>query len=109
MDYIGLLEFDAKGKPKIEHRFIGLYTSSAYNRRPWDIPLVRQRLLQCTVPYALEGLVRREIAAVSGASITDVRHGDAVEFAFTLPEPDANAFIARLDDAAQGRAVWPQA
>ncbi|QSX77437.1 NAD-glutamate dehydrogenase [Lysobacter solisilvae] len=43
MDYIGLLEFDGKGKPVLEHRFLGLYTSSAYNRRPWDIPLVRQR------------------------------------------------------------------
>ena len=43
MDYIGVLDFDAKGKPVREQRFVGLYTSSAYNRRPWDIPLVRQR------------------------------------------------------------------
>ena len=43
MDYIGVLEFDAKGNPIAEQRFIGLYTSSAYNRRPWEIPLVRGR------------------------------------------------------------------
>jgi glutamate dehydrogenase len=43
MDYIGILSFDAKGVPNGEQRFIGLYTSSAYNRRPWDIPLVRER------------------------------------------------------------------
>ncbi|KGQ20317.1 NAD-specific glutamate dehydrogenase [Lysobacter dokdonensis DS-58] len=43
MDYIGVLAFDAKGKPVREDRFLGLYTSSAYNRRPWDIPLVRER------------------------------------------------------------------
>jgi glutamate dehydrogenase len=43
MDYIGVLSFDAKGKPIAEERFIGLYTSSAYNRRPWDIPIVRER------------------------------------------------------------------
>src|SRR3546814_932956 len=43
MDYIGVLSFDDKGKPIREERFLGLYTSSAYNRRPWDIPLVRQR------------------------------------------------------------------
>ena len=43
MDYIGVLEYDGKGKPVFEHRFIGLYTASAYTRRPWDIPLVRQR------------------------------------------------------------------
>lgn len=43
MDYIGVLTFDAKGNPIREQRFLGLYTSSAYNRRPWDIPLVRER------------------------------------------------------------------
>jgi glutamate dehydrogenase len=43
MDYIGVLTFDKDGKPVAEHRFLGLYTSSAYNRRPWDIPLVRKR------------------------------------------------------------------
>ncbi|MDN5780780.1 MAG: NAD-glutamate dehydrogenase [Luteimonas sp.] len=43
MDYIGVLEFDDKGMPVGEERFLGLYTSSAYNRRPWDIPLVRER------------------------------------------------------------------
>ncbi len=43
MDYIGVLSFDQDGRPVREKRFLGLYTSSAYNRRPWDIPLVRQR------------------------------------------------------------------
>jgi uncharacterized YigZ family protein len=69
------------------------------------VPLVRQRSLRCTVPYALEGLVRRELAT-AGAVLDDVQHGDEVHVAFTLPEPDADAFIARLGDAAQGRVVW---
>src|SRR5690606_8781234 len=43
MDYIGVLGFDDKGRAVSEQRFLGLYTSSAYNRRPWDIPLVRGR------------------------------------------------------------------
>ena len=43
MDYIGVLEFDDKGAPAVEHRFLGLYASGAYTRRPWDIPLVRQK------------------------------------------------------------------
>ncbi len=43
MDYIGVLRFDANGKPVGEQRFLGLYTSAAYNRRPWEIPLVRKR------------------------------------------------------------------
>ncbi len=43
MDYIGVLVFDENGIAVREQRFLGLYTSSAYNRRPWEIPLVRQR------------------------------------------------------------------
>ena len=43
MDYIGVLEFDAAGKPQVEHRFLGLFASGAYSRRPWDIPLVRRK------------------------------------------------------------------
>ncbi len=43
MDYIGVLVYDANGKAVTEQRFLGLYTSSAYNRRPWEIPIVRER------------------------------------------------------------------
>ncbi|MDX2299504.1 MAG: NAD-glutamate dehydrogenase [Xanthomonadaceae bacterium] len=43
MDYVGVLRFDSAGRPIAEQRFLGLFTSSAYNRRPWDIPLVRRR------------------------------------------------------------------
>ncbi|MDP9601672.1 UNVERIFIED_ORG: putative YigZ family protein [Variovorax paradoxus] len=71
------------------------------------VPLLRQRSLRCSVPYALEGLVRRELAA-AGAVLEAVQHGDDVAFAFSLPEPDADAFIARLGDAAQGRVAWPR-
>jgi glutamate dehydrogenase len=42
MDYIGVLQYGQDGKAIGEYRFIGLYTTSAYNRRPWEIPLVRQ-------------------------------------------------------------------
>jgi uncharacterized YigZ family protein len=71
------------------------------------VPLVRQQSLRCAVPYALEGLLRRELAAVAGARLEEVQHGSSeVQFAFTLPAPEAPAFIARLDDAAQGRVVW---
>jgi uncharacterized YigZ family protein len=69
------------------------------------VPLVRQRSLQCAVPYALEGLLRREIAA-AGAMLGQVRHDSVVHFSFTLPEAEMAGIIARLDDATQGRVVW---
>ena len=43
MDYISVLGFDAKGVPVTEYRFLGLFTSGAYMRRPQDVPLVRQK------------------------------------------------------------------
>ena len=44
MDYIGVLKFDDSGKPVAEQRFIGLFTSSAYMRRPQDVPLIRKKV-----------------------------------------------------------------
>ncbi len=44
MDYIGVLKFDANHVPVGEQRFLGLYTSSAYTRRPQDVPLIRQKV-----------------------------------------------------------------
>ena len=53
----------------------------------------------------VEGLLRRELAAAD-ATLNQVRHEGLVHFDFRLPEPIAAAFIARLDDAAQGRVAW---
>ncbi|MET0231717.1 MAG: NAD-glutamate dehydrogenase, partial [Rhodanobacteraceae bacterium] len=44
MDYIGVLSFDEKGVPVSEQRFLGLFTSGAYMRRPQDVPLVRRKV-----------------------------------------------------------------
>ncbi|WP_266171765.1 NAD-glutamate dehydrogenase [Dyella subtropica] len=44
MDYIGVLRFDANGKPVAEQRFLGLFTSNAYMARPQDVPLVRHKV-----------------------------------------------------------------
>ncbi len=44
MDYIGVRRFDENGEVSGERRFIGLFTSAAYNRNPRDIPLLRRKL-----------------------------------------------------------------
>ncbi len=38
LDYIGIKRFDAKGDVVGERRFVGLFTSAAYNRTPREIP-----------------------------------------------------------------------
>jgi glutamate dehydrogenase len=44
LDYVGVKTFDARGKVSGEHRFLGLWTSSAYHMAPAEIPLLRRKL-----------------------------------------------------------------
>lgn len=68
-------------------------------------PLLRMSTLQCTVPYALEGLLRREIDA-AGAQLLQVEHGALVTLQLRLPEAQASAFVQRINDSGQGRVGW---
>ena len=69
------------------------------------VPIVRLATLRCVVPYAMEGLLRRELDA-AGASLLAVVHGQAVELCFSLPEEAAVALRARLGEVGQGRIEW---
>ena len=69
------------------------------------LTLRRTLQLACRVPYALEGLVRRELQE-SGATLGEVRHGEAVEIAFSASEDVAAALRARLDEAGHGQLHW---
>src|SRR5688572_2959588 len=44
LDYVGIKTFDAKGRVSGERRFLGLWTSSAYSKSPWDIPVLRHKI-----------------------------------------------------------------
>ena len=44
MDYVGVKTFDKEGRLTGERRFVGLFTSGAYSRRPSDIPLLRRKV-----------------------------------------------------------------
>ena len=67
--------------------------------------IVRQRQLRCTVPYAMEGMLRRELDA-AGATLLEVAHSDVVLFDFSLAEDAASALLAHLEEAGNGRIVW---
>lgn len=69
------------------------------------VPIVKARMLHCAVPYALEGLLRREVEA-AGGTLLSVQHGDEVEFAFSLAETSADSLVAHLNEAGQGRISW---
>jgi uncharacterized YigZ family protein len=69
------------------------------------VAIVRLRQLRCRVPYPLEGLLRRELD-LAGATLDAVEHADQVRFTFSLPQDKADALIARLNDAGNGRVAW---
>lgn len=44
LDYVLIKEFDSKGNLSVEHRFVGLYTSSVYYQTALDIPIIREKV-----------------------------------------------------------------
>jgi uncharacterized YigZ family protein len=69
------------------------------------IPLIKQVQLACSVPYALEGLVRRELE-LAQAQLLDVAHGSVVTMRFALPANQAAALMTRLSESGRGQLVW---
>ena len=69
------------------------------------LPLQRTLAFRCSVAYAQEGLVRRELQA-AGAVLGEVRHGHVVEVSFSVGEQAAAVLRARLDDVTQGSVQW---
>lgn len=69
------------------------------------LPLRRSVTLRCAVPYAMEGLLRRELAHAH-ANLGPVAHGELVEFTFTVDEDAAPQLVARLNESGQGLLRW---
>jgi glutamate dehydrogenase len=44
LDYVGVKRFDTDGNVIGEHRFLGLYTTSAYHASPREIPILRRKV-----------------------------------------------------------------
>ncbi len=69
------------------------------------IPVVKRAHLACSVPYALEGLVRREVA-LARAELLGVEHASVVTLHFALPEPQAPSLVQRLGESGRGQLLW---
>jgi len=69
------------------------------------VPLQKMLTLRCSVPYAMEGMLRRELH-LAQAVLGEVKHGDAVEVEFSVTDADARALRARLNEAGQGVLRW---
>tara|TARA_B110000858_G_scaffold194792_2_gene249891 strand:- start:19421 stop:24289 length:4869 start_codon:yes stop_codon:yes gene_type:complete len=62
-DYVLIKEFDSNGEVLVEHRFLGLYTSSVYFQEVLDIPLLRRKV---------NSVLERSVFARNGHNIKDL-------------------------------------
>ena len=69
------------------------------------VPLIVQTTLACSLPYALEGLVRRELE-LAQAPLLGVSHGSVVTLRFALPQSQVAEWVARLSESGRGQLVW---
>jgi putative IMPACT (imprinted ancient) family translation regulator len=69
------------------------------------VAIVRYTELSCSLPYSLEGLLRRELAA-DGAALLEVSHDQQVTLSFRIADSAAPALVARLNEAASGQLWW---
>jgi glutamate dehydrogenase len=89
LDYIGVLQFDGRGRTIAERRFLGLFTSTAYNIAAMETPMTRVRVRKVLeqsslVPgshawkamlHILETLPRDELLQASSLELRDIAVG----------------------------------
>jgi uncharacterized YigZ family protein len=69
------------------------------------ILLTKKIQMTCSVPYALEGMVRRELELAQAALLV-VSHGSVVTLTLELPENAVPKLTKRLNEAGMGRLAW---
>ena len=80
MDYIGIKTFDSKGRVKGERRFVGLFTSVAYNQTPEQIPFLRRKVRRT---IELSGL---GAASHDGKALANILDSFPRDELFQIPE-----------------------
>ena len=102
-DYVGIKRFSTDGRLVGERRFIGLFTSAAYNDSPRDIPFLRRKVANVTqrsgfpksshnaksLAVVLETFPRDELFQISEDDL--LRIGPAL--AYLGDRPNTKAFI----------------
>lgn len=69
------------------------------------VTLQRMAILQCSLPYAMEGWMRRELE-MAGSELLQVQHQTNVHMQWRLPESQSTSLVARINDGGQGRIDW---
>jgi glutamate dehydrogenase len=89
LDYVGVKTYDGRGRVTGEHRFLGLWTSSAYSLTPREIPVLRHKVTSVighfglaptshdgkAVLHVLENFPRDELFQASVADLIRIVRG----------------------------------
>lgn len=89
LDYIGIKRYDEQGEVIGERRFLGLYTASAYQVSPRNIPVLRQKIASVvkacdyvddsykakTLNFVLENYPRDELFEIPAELLTPIAQG----------------------------------
>lgn len=54
LDHLAVKDFDARGRVRGEHRFLGLWTATAYFASPNEIPVVRRKVAEVIERFGLD-------------------------------------------------------
>lgn len=71
------------------------------------ITLQKLTTLRCTIPYTLEGWVRRELEQAQ-CTLLEVQHQASVSLIWSMPESASNNFVSHLNEHGQGKIDWPK-
>ncbi len=102
LDYIGVKRFDRAGKLVGEHRFCGLFTSTAYTRPARTIPYLRRKI---------DGVIRRagfDPSSHSGRALVNVLETYPRDEVFQLDEDTLYQFalaVLQLDERSRVRVL----
>lgn len=105
MDYISVKHFSKTGKVTGETRYVGLFTSDAYNRSPHYVPLIRQKVARVAersgwqpgshnakrLDYVLSSYPRDELFQISDNELLRIATGVAQAF----DRPRTRLFVRR--------------
>lgn len=69
-------------------------------------PLRRMQVVACSVPYPLEGWIRRELQVAPDVTLLSVDHRSVVTLHLSVPEDELAAFQHHLNKGGQGRLAW---
>jgi uncharacterized YigZ family protein len=69
------------------------------------VPILHRCPLHCRVPYALEGLLRRELEQAAATEV-QITHGEMVDCRFQLVSDTESNLMHRLNEAGHGRVQW---